>query len=259
VRFIGLHIIWNAIQLGWALPAVLALELLWPLETRPSWFSRLRATSMWGVYLLISAVILALNDYAMGAVNIRPLFGSLSPIPAAICAVVLWDFLYYWCHRAQHRWLWRFHAVHHSLRELSGINSYHHWTEQLIRIPLVIIPVALLAPPGARSPLIGILVVLQTYYLHAATKLHFGPLRRVIADNRFHRLHHSLELEHFDRNFSATFPLWDVLFGTVRWPKAGEWPATGVADIAEPDTTMDYLTGPFREPRFTSPVQATSN
>ena len=200
---------------------------------------------MWSLYILFSAAILTLGDVAMRVLGIRPLFNNAPTIVAALLAIILADFFYYWSHRAQHRWFWRFHAVHHSIRELSAVNSYHHWTEELIRIPLVNVPVLLLAPPSARAPAIGLLVVLQTYYLHASTGLHFGPLRRIIADNRYHRIHHSMQNGHFDRNFAATFPVWDVLFGTVHWPSRDEWPATGVRDVAEPDGAADYLLGPF--------------
>jgi sterol desaturase/sphingolipid hydroxylase (fatty acid hydroxylase superfamily) len=43
-----------------------------------------------------------------------------------------------------------------------------------------------------------------------------------------HRIHHSLEPQHFDKNFAFVFPLWDVLFGTYCPPKRNEFPATGV-------------------------------
>ncbi|MBK8742853.1 MAG: hypothetical protein IPM02_26780 [Betaproteobacteria bacterium] len=34
-----------------------------------------------------------------------------------------------------------------------------------------------------------------------------------------HRIHHSIEQPHRDRNFAALFPVWDVLFGTYVRPR----------------------------------------
>jgi hypothetical protein len=41
-------------------------------------------------------------------------------------------------------------------------------------------------------------------------------------------------------------PLWDDLFGTAYFPRADEWPAVGLSDVAEPKTIADYLLMPFR-------------
>jgi sterol desaturase/sphingolipid hydroxylase (fatty acid hydroxylase superfamily) len=93
---------------------------------------------------------------------------------------------------------------------------------------------------------VGVLFILQSGYIHTATRLHYGVLSGVICDNRFHRLHHSIDSRHFDRNFGVITPLWDVLFHTATFPAPGEWPATGIAEVPEVDGPLDYLTRPFR-------------
>ena len=42
----------------------------------------------------------------------------------------------------------------------------------------------------------GVLLLL-TYYIHSPIDVHFGRLRKVLVDNRFHRIHHSIEPRHF--------------------------------------------------------------
>jgi sterol desaturase/sphingolipid hydroxylase (fatty acid hydroxylase superfamily) len=64
-------------------------------------------------------------------------------------------------------------------------------------------------------------------------------------DNRFHRLHHSVEERHFDKNFGLTTPLWDLLFGTLCVPAKDEWPETGLADQPEVGGLADFLWRPF--------------
>ena len=56
----------------------------------------------------------------------------------------------------------------------------------------------------------------QGNYLHSPIRLHLGVLGRYIVDNRVHRIHHSLEPAHFDKNFGMFTTLWDRLFGTYR-------------------------------------------
>jgi sterol desaturase/sphingolipid hydroxylase (fatty acid hydroxylase superfamily) len=170
-------------------------------------------------------------------------------IVTPLLAVILYDFFDYWMHRAQHRWLWNLHAIHHSIEELSGINSYFHWTEQFFRVGFIMFPAAyLVGIDGMKTAVIAeLLIRVQGYYLHSPTRLHVGPvLRRVIADNLFHRIHHSIHPEHFDKNFGAGTSLWDWLFGTAYFPAADEWPETGMVEQPEARSIRDYLWGPFR-------------
>ena len=67
----------------------------------------------------------------------------------------------------------------------------------------------------------------------------------MIVDPRFHRIHHSLEPRHFDRNFAVCFSFWDSLFGTAYWPKKGEWPAVGVKEYPAPRNFWEYLMLPL--------------
>jgi sterol desaturase/sphingolipid hydroxylase (fatty acid hydroxylase superfamily) len=180
---------------------------------------------------------------------------SAGPVAAAAIAIVaifvisaVSDFFYYWYHRMAHRWalLWRFHRIHHAISELSGWDSYSHIGDALFQIPLVALPATLLVHIDAgAAPLVvvGFLRV-HGYLQHAATRLNFGVLRYVVADNRFHRLHHSIELRHHDKNFCNFTPLWDVLFGTACFPMPDDWPDVGLADLSEIRTLGDYAKAP---------------
>jgi sterol desaturase/sphingolipid hydroxylase (fatty acid hydroxylase superfamily) len=59
-------------------------------------------------------------------------------------------------------------------------------------------------------------------------------------DNRFHRIHHSVEPKHFEKNFGIMFTVWDQLFRTAYFPRPDEWPKTGVAGIQPPRKLSDY-------------------
>ena len=238
------------------------IERLFPKE-KVSIASQVRSLKFWVFACIGTAIAVTTYDYLGQWLKPRPLLvvplnsWLASPwvhwmmyVIAPVLGIISYDFFGYWLHRAQHRWLWRLHAVHHSIEELSGINSYFHWTEQFFRIAFISIPGTHLFGIETVSGvfLIELLVKLQGTYLHSPNSVHFGPVvRRVIADNRFHRIHHSVESRHFDKNFGAGTSIWDQLFGTAYFPAEDEWPATGVPGQPEARTITEYLWGPFRK------------
>jgi sterol desaturase/sphingolipid hydroxylase (fatty acid hydroxylase superfamily) len=80
---------------------------------------------------------------------------------------------------------------------------------------------------------------------HANVQVGFGPLTGIIAGPQWHRIHHSTELRHRDRNFATFFPFIDKLFGTYYAPAADEYPATGLVE-AEGESFLRQATyGPL--------------
>jgi sterol desaturase/sphingolipid hydroxylase (fatty acid hydroxylase superfamily) len=226
----------------------LSFELLFPKERisfsrRAGGFLFLIAAAPFGAF--ISVAVAGLSN----ALHIQPIplhFGLWSPIIGAIVLALWLDLQFYVAHRIEHRFFWRFHAVHHSVRDLSAANSYHHWTEALmsltVAIPLLFLDVKI-------APTLGLLVLLfryQQFYIHSSSRPHFGPLRYVWVDNRYHRIHHSMNPEHFNKNFGAFSPLWDWLFGTLYLPRSDEWPAVGVEGMLQPESLKDWLVAPWR-------------
>lgn len=259
----------NGLLLQLAVPAkiclvYLALELALP-RSRNSLGSYLRAAAFFASSIAINLVPLHFVPALLGVdrrhplamLDLRPLTEAASlPVRvagwfvAAYAGVFLGQFFYYWFHRAQHAvpLLWRFHKVHHSIREMSAASSYHHVTEDLQQYVFTVLPMSFLLgiEQGPVPWLVLMVIGTQSYYIHSSTRLAIGPLRYVIGDNTFHRVHHSMESRHFDKNFGTTTPLWDVLFGTAHFPTPGEWPAVGLADTPPPATVVDYLAMPFR-------------
>lgn len=243
------------------------IEYLLP-QSRHSFMSRVRGAIFWAVYIPITASGLILFGKLWALLGVSPLFHlnfsvlSSSPnevlkilggIAASLLLIQVSEFFYYWFHRAQHTFpfLWRFHAEHHSLREMNAFNSNHHFSEELLRIPFITIPISLLFSfeQGYVPWLWAFLMGWQGIYEHSATKIHFGPFRYVVPDNRFHRIHHSNQPEHFNRNFGSGSALFDIVFGTVYYPKKDEWPDTGLDYMDEPKSMREFLLRPFgREP-----------
>jgi sterol desaturase/sphingolipid hydroxylase (fatty acid hydroxylase superfamily) len=261
----------NALLIRLTYPAATCLLFLaaeWALpHNRNSIASYRRAAIFWTAAIAFNTLVLKALEGTMGALQIPPLavldLHPLTDSPslalrvagwllAAIGLAIVGNFFYYWFHRAQHRfgWLWRFHSIHHSIPELSATASYHHVTEDLFQYIAVTLPMAVLL--GVQSgPVPWLVVVLagaQAFYIHSSAKLEIGPLRYLLCDNRFHRIHHSCDAVHRDCNFGTVSPLWDVLFGTAWFPRRGEWPAVGLDEMGEPQSVGAYLLAPFRAP-----------
>lgn len=236
---------------------VFAVGLLVPLELatgigKQSWQSRVRGVLFLTIWLVVSVLTVIVLQAFWAAVGFRPPHLINVPMPAgpilaAVLAVIIGDFWFYWYHRMQHRFLWRFHRVHHSIREMSAANVYHHVSETFFNSLFLLIPATLFSSaPEITVPVVLLIVSVQSHYIHSTLGVHFGPLRQILCDNRFHRIHHSLDPGHFGSNFGVSLTIWDRLFGTAYWPANDEWPEIGVEGVPEPRTVKDWLLLPFR-------------
>jgi sterol desaturase/sphingolipid hydroxylase (fatty acid hydroxylase superfamily) len=172
---------------------------------------------------------------------LRPL-GLLGVAVFAVISFGAYDFLAYWRHRAEHKWFWPIHVPHHSPTELHAANSWSHPLAVIPGFLFITVPLSLIQMPGPGTPIaIGWLISFSASYVHSPVDVHFGPLRRLFIDNRFHRIHHSRNPEHHEKNFGVLFSIWDAMFGTAYWPRNDEWPAVGVEGIEQPRTVADFL------------------
>jgi sterol desaturase/sphingolipid hydroxylase (fatty acid hydroxylase superfamily) len=146
--------------------------------------------------------------------------------------LLVFDFFYYWHHRWQHSVasLWAIHRLHHSTESLNALAAYRiHWLEEPMRVFTITMPMMLICDitPVQGAWLAFVFGQLGTM-IHANLRIPFGRLTPLLVGPQLHRLHHSVHPEHFNRNYAAIFPLWDVLFGTYLPPTRREWPATGL-------------------------------
>ncbi len=205
------------------------------------------------------------------AVLLPPLFALMQPIaraygphlPIALPDGVGWqvlqmlaffaifDFFYYWFHRAQHvfAWFWPLHKLHHSERSVNITTTLrHHWLEEPIRVWVILLPMGLLfEQKPVTIAWIATTIMLWGYFVHTNLRLPLGPLTGVFAGPQWHRIHHSIEPEHADRNFAAFFPVYDKLFGTYVRPRPGEYPATGLHSREDLNGPLRAVFSPFRD------------
>jgi sterol desaturase/sphingolipid hydroxylase (fatty acid hydroxylase superfamily) len=190
----------------------------------------------------------------IGEVMTVPLWTWLAPLGTvgyvlqAVIIIMFADFLAYWRHRFEHRLFWPVHMVHHSPTELYAANDIGHPLQVIYSIVFISLPLSLVQIESPGVPVAAsFLVLLLSYYIHSPNEVHFGPLRKVLVDNRFHRIHHSIDPRHFDKNFGICFSIWDRWFGTAYDPAPDEWPEVGLKDVDAPRTIRDYLLLPFKQ------------
>ena len=130
-------------------------------------------------------------------------------------------------HRAYHRIpaLWRFHAVHHSSRNMDWLaGSRVHVVEILLTRSAVLLPLVVLGfAPGAVNAYV-ILVGIQAVLAHANLRLNFGWLEYLLVTPRYHHWHHARDGAYADANYAIHLPLVDMLMGTFRRPPPQQWP-----------------------------------
>ncbi|MBV8683457.1 MAG: sterol desaturase family protein, partial [Caulobacteraceae bacterium] len=226
--------------------AALVLEIIAPvIGARASLINRLRNLRFWFAYVVCGAFLCGFVAPVIAAFHVRPLLPNWAFPGGVLCALVVGDFAYYWFHRFEHRFLWPWHEVHHSPRDLHGLSGYHHPVESALQLFFWSVPLGLIVPNPFGPTVLFAISMSWNQYVHSNTALGLGRWRVILADNRFHRIHHSLTPEHWDHNFGVLFPWWDLMFGTAWMPQPEEWPDVGVPKYGEIQNLGEFLARPL--------------
>lgn len=124
---------------------------------------------------------------------------------------------YYWVHRCSHeiRWMWAQHSVHHSAQQLTLSVAYRLGWMQFVAGPwLFLVPVCWLGFEPRAVLLMFAANLLYQFWLHTETIGRLGPVEWLFNTPSHHRVHHAIEPEYLDRNYSGVLIIWDKLFGT---------------------------------------------
>ncbi len=238
-----------------AFPFLLILicsELFWPgqkLVIKTSIFNLIYTP----VFLMISSITVSIlinfvpKELLFGILNVIKM-NLLEQIFYFILYLLLFDFGYYWIHRAQHscRWLWRFHATHHSDCNVSALSaSRHHWLEETFRFIPITLPMAIIFGASESMPMWALVAPgLYGIFIHWNCPLRMNYLQKIIVTPWYHRIHHSIVPDHENKNFAVFFPVWDLIFGTAYFPKKEEFPETGIVSDIHSNSFRRFLPWP---------------
>jgi sterol desaturase/sphingolipid hydroxylase (fatty acid hydroxylase superfamily) len=169
------------------------------------------------------------------------------PLSLAIVIVTV-DLEGYWLHRLQHSvpFMWSMHSMHHSAEAMNAATgARHYWVEQAI--------IAAFLPSAAMVFKIPdeVLRFVPYFYIteqlaHMNAKIQLGALTLVFNNPQFHRIHHSVEPQHLDKNFCKALPIFDIIFGTAWIPGKDEFPRTGLPKKEKPASFLEGLVWPVR-------------
>lgn len=174
--------------------------------------------------------------------------GWLDPLLAVVAMILMplliHDLWFYWSHRLEHhwRWLWRFHQLHHSDPAMNASTfGRDHFMQTIWRGFFSMFTLGLFVDLELRQAeqaavLSSLVLVLLAQFYHAAVRIELRWLDRVVVTPQVHRIHHSIEAQHRDKNFADVFPWLDILFGTYCQPRPGEFPRTGVNGFPPPSS-----------------------
>ena len=138
---------------------------------------------------------------------------------------ILLDFVQWFTHVCLHKFpaLWRFHQVHHSVKEMGfAAHLRYHWMENILYKPLKTLGVMLL---GGFEPeqayLVHFAAIAIGHLNHANIKLSYGPLKYIFNNPVMHLYHHAYTIpkESFGVNFGISLSLWDYIFKTHYIPE----------------------------------------
>lgn len=152
---------------------------------------------------------------------------------------VLADFIQWNTHRLLHRvpWLWEFHKVHHSVKEMGfAAHLRFHWMETIVYKSIQYIPLAMIGFGITDFILVYLFTLAIGHLNHANLGWDYGPLKYVFNNPRMHIWHHAKDIPQghkYGVNYGLTLSCWDYVFGTASIPHNGRDIELGFEDEAD--------------------------
>jgi sterol desaturase/sphingolipid hydroxylase (fatty acid hydroxylase superfamily) len=152
---------------------------------------------------------------------------------------IVYDFCSYWSHRISHynRFFWATHVVHHSAEHYNLTVAFRQSWVQHFKV-IFFIPVILVGFHPVIFMVVSQLSTLYQFWVHteAIGKLH-PFIEKYFGTPSNHRVHHGSQEKYLDKNFGATFMIWDHLFKSFQYEE--EKPIYGLT------TPVSNKTNPF--------------
>ena len=170
---------------------------------------------------------------------------DLSAPVVFVASTLVSEVAYYWAHRLSHQvpLLWRFHSIHHSAPHVDWlVNTRAHPLDLSFIRAFIFVCIYVVGfgrrDPGSVDIAHSVFVTWMTiwaYLVHANIRLNLGWLEYVVSSPHFHHWHHVKgDPALVDKNYAATMPWVDMLFGSFYLPK-NEWPKEyGIDDELAP-------------------------
>lgn len=136
-----------------------------------------------------------------------------------LVAFLALDFSGYWVHRIAHEYnfFWNNHIVHHSSEEFNLACALRQSISVFVRIfTFFLLPAALLGVPGQVIAIVAPIQLFAQFWYHTRHIGNMGFLEKIIVTPSHHRVHHAINPQYLDKNYSQIFIWWDRWFGTFQ-------------------------------------------
>ncbi len=235
------------------------LERLWPASRaqRGEWINNGLALILTALSQTFLVTALAawethlINAHGGGLIDLR----GLPLVLGAAIYVVAMDAGEYLFHRAQHKipWLWAMHSLHHSDRAVNVLTTQRHfWLEPVLKALSIWLFVAVMFKTNTPILVVYLIVGQFNFFFHSNIPVGFGRFSWLINSPAYHRLHHSRRPEHYNTNFAAQLPIFDLLTGAYRRPAPGQTPDTGLDEsVSHP---LEVIAWPVRRLLWRAPA-----
>ncbi len=169
--------------------------------------------------LLATVFSLGLADLGLRAVRlVHAEIGFANPHANTLFVFLAMDFAKYGMHVLQHKipFWWQGHKFHHAATEFNVITTARgHPSDHALQLVFPAVPAALLNATVDQFVFLTVLLHVHGGLTHSMLPWDFGWFGRwVLVSPLVHRVHHSAEPIHHDRNFGAVLVIWDRIFGT---------------------------------------------
>lgn len=167
-------------------------------------------------------------------------------VAIAAAQLLALDFGYWLGHLLMHknRYLWEFHKVHHSAAVLTPATEYRQHPVEFMVVPgmmavtMGVTQAVITQWLGTGAPALGqfwfnLVILVHVFTIHHLRHSHFnipftGLWGRIIHSPGHHRIHHSANPDHFDRNMGYMLSIWDAMAGTLHQPRPNEAVRLGI-------------------------------
>ncbi len=134
---------------------------------------------------------------------------------------IVLDFVQWYTHVLLHKYefLWRFHKVHHSVKEMGfAAHLRYHWMENIFYKPLKTFGVMILGGFEPEQAYIVHFIAITIGHLnHANIKITWGPFKYLLNNSVMHLYHHIKVLPEEKSqgiNYGISLSIWDYIFRT---------------------------------------------
>ncbi len=135
----------------------------------------------------------------------------------------------------RYEFLWRFHKVHHSVKEMGfAAHLRYHWMENILYKPLKTFGVMILGGFEPEQAYVVHFIAIAIGHLnHSNIKITWGPLKYIFNNPVMHLYHHVKALpegRNYGINFGISLSIWDYIFKTNYVPED-----SGTIELGFPD------------------------